>query len=133
MGMIDFKLGDIISSVGDAIDGAFTSDDERLERKNELEKMQLSHGEKAEEEITKRWVADSNSDSRIAKLTRPMLVIYLMIITTLLAFFDGNVGEFAIKTVWVDLFTNLAITAIGGYFVLRSWEKQKGVSKWNVK
>jgi hypothetical protein len=133
MGIIDFKVGDIIKSVGDVFDNLTTSDEERLEKENEVKKMQLTHGEKAEEEITKRWVSDSNSDSRIAKLTRPMLVIYLMIITTVLAFMDGNVLEFSIKTVWVDLFTNLAITAIGGYFVLRTYEKKTGTSKWNDK
>ena len=130
MGIIDFKLSDIIGSVGKAIDSVTTSDEERLEKENELQRMKLSHGEKAEEEITKRWEADSNSDSRIAKLTRPLLVIYLMIVTTVLALTDGNIMGFSIKTVWVDLFTNLAITAIGGYFVLRSWEKGKGVNKW---
>lgn len=86
--------------------------------------------QKQEEEKTKRWESDNNSDSRIAKMVRPMLVIYLVFVVTIFAILDGNMLGFSIKDVWVTLFTSLAITAVSGYFVLRTYEKRTGTSSW---
>jgi hypothetical protein len=53
-------------------------------------------------------------------------LVNLLIVITLFALTDGNIGEFKIATEWKTLFTSLAITAFGGYFVLRTYEKGKG-------
>lgn len=94
-------------------------------------KLEIEDRQKQEQEITKRWESDNSAGSTFAKLIRPALVAYLVIVVTILAIIDGNVGEFTIKDVWVTLFTSLTITAISGYFVLRSYEKRTGTSKWN--
>jgi len=106
--------------------------------KLELEKLALSnkkednrHEESQEININKRWESDNDSDSRIAKLVRPLLVIFLVLICTILSVIDGNIDGFAIKEAWVTLFTSLAVTAVSGYFVLRTYEKRTNTSKWN--
>jgi len=93
-------------------------------------KLEIEARQKDEEEKTKRWESDNNSDSRIAKLTRPALVIYLIFAISVMALMDGNVGEFTIKEHWVSLFTTLAVTALGGYFTLRTYEKRTGSNGW---
>lgn len=98
--------------------------------KLENKKLDLQHEQMQEQQITDRWSSDNKSDSRFSKLLRPGLTAYLIFVVTLLAFLDGNVGTFTVKEHWVTLFTSLCITAVSGYFVLRTYEKRTGTSKW---
>lgn len=102
--------------------------------KIDFEKLKLGYEDKQKQEqnITDRWSSDNNSDSRFAKLLRPVLTAYLIIIVTLLALCDGNIGNFTIKENWVELFTTLCITTVSGYFVLRTYEKRTGTSTWKT-
>jgi hypothetical protein len=104
----------------------------KLDSESQIKNKELDYSQenKQEENITNRWNFDSNSDSRFAKLLRPVLTAYLIIIVTILAIIDGNVGSFTIKEVWVELFTILCLTAVNGYFVLRTYEKRTGTSVW---
>lgn len=101
-------------------------------QKLELEDKKLDYEQevKQEENRTNRWQSDNSTDSRFAKLIRPGLTAYLVFVVTLLAVFDGNVGSFTIKEVWVTLFTSLCITSVSGYFVLRTYEKRTNTSVW---
>jgi len=126
---------DLVSSVGDAIDKNITSDEERLTLRNELEAIGVAFKTKVAEleatyqqELTKRWESD-NKGSWLARNVRPLSLVYLLIIISVLAITDGNVGEFSIKDNWVSLFTVLAVTAFTAYFGGRTYEKYKGVSK----
>lgn len=92
--------------------------------------LELDARQKEETEKTKRWESDNNSDSRIAKLVRPLTMIYLIIVCTLLAILDKNISGFEIQAHWVTLFTTLTITVVGGYFTLRTYEKRTGTSTW---
>lgn len=100
------------------------------ELKLESKKLDYQNEQNQEGNITNRWQSDNNSDSRFAKLLRPALTAYLVLIVTILAILDGNVGSFVIKEVWVSLFTLLCSTSVGGYFVLRTYEKRTGTSVW---
>ena len=100
------------------------------ELKLEDKKLDYENGQKQEENVTTRWQSDNNADSRFAKLLRPGLTAYLIVVVTLLAIIDGNIGSFYIKTQWVELFSWLTTTAMGGYFVLRTYEKRTGTSVW---
>jgi len=102
----------------------------KLESKLEEKRINNEHEQKAEENITNRWTSDNNADSRFAKLLRPALTAYLVFIVTILSILDGNIQGFNIKDVWVTLFTSLCMTAVGGYFVLRTYEKRTGTSVW---
>ena len=100
------------------------------ELKLESKKLDYENEQNQEGNITNRWQSDNNSDSRFAKLLRPALTAYLVLIVTILAILDGNIGSFTIKEVWVSLFTLLCSTSVGGYFVLRTYEKRTGTSVW---
>lgn len=81
-------------------------------------------------EISERWKSDNKSGSGFARLIRPLIVTYLIFISTVLAILDGNISDFTVKAVWADLFVLLCITAVGGYFALRTYEKKTKSNKW---
>ena len=60
-----------------------------------------------------------------------MVLIYLTIIFTACAFFDGNVGQFKIADEYIPIFQTLLVTVYGAYFVGRSWEKGKNMMNNN--
>lgn len=116
-------IKDILTPVEKIIDNVSTTKEEKLELRNALVEVQNKLKIGLEGEITKRWEADSNSDSKLAKNIRPMTLIYLMFLLTVFAFTDGNIGSFTIQEAYITLFQALAVTAFGGYFVLRGVEK----------
>ncbi len=101
------------------------------ELKLEDKKLDYENAQNQEENVTERWKSDNTGDSRFAKLLRPALTAYLVLVVTVLAILDGNIEGFNIKDVWVTLFTSLCMTAVGGYWVLRTYEKRTGTSKWS--
>jgi len=66
-----------------------------------------------------------NSDSFLSKNIRPMVLIYLTVIFSALAFTDGNIGTFSVAKEYIPIFQTLLVTVYGAYFVGRSWEKAK--------
>lgn len=103
-----------------------------IEREFEVKirELDLKELEIKESNITDRWKSDNEKGSSFAKLLRPGLTAFLVLVSVLLAIADGNIGEFTIKEHWVTLFTSLTLTAVGGYFTLRTYEKRTGTSKW---
>jgi hypothetical protein len=102
-----------VEGVGNVVDKFVQSPDEKAKLKAELEK-----------EISQRWGADMTSDSWLSKNVRPLVLIWAMVNFTLLMWLDGNVGEFSVNESWIPMFSNIMITIIGGYFVVRSIDKR---------
>jgi len=76
-------------------------------------------------EITKRWQADMNSDSKLAKNIRPYTLISLLSFLFLFMMLDGlNIG-FILKDIWIDLLEKLTVLVFLAYFGSRGWEKIK--------
>jgi len=125
----------LVSSVGSAIDSLVTSDEERLTLKNELKKIDAEYRlkfkeleNKAEAEITKRQSIDMASDSWLSKNIRPMSFIFMLAMTTLFTFTDGNFRAFTVKLGWVELWTTLTVAFAVFYAGGRSLEKFKSIS-----
>jgi hypothetical protein len=79
----------------------------------------------AQTQVTERWKMDMQSDSFLSKNIRPLVLVYLTSIFTILAFADGNVGGFEVAEEYIPIFQSLLITVYGAYFVGRTWEKSK--------
>ena len=88
----------------------------------------LKADSEAQQQVTKRWDSDMKSDSFLSKNIRPMILIYLTVIFTSLAFFDGNIGEFGLAKEYIPIFQTLLVTVYGAYFVGRTWEKAKSIT-----
>jgi hypothetical protein len=112
-------VSNVVKETGEALDNLFTSDEERLAGRAILQKLQIAY----ESELSRRHEADMKSDSRFAKLVRPVTLVCLLLAVVGLAVTDGNIGEFVIKEKWIDLLETLASAAFVFYFGGRSIEK----------
>jgi len=123
--ILSLLTGGLIKDVGGVIDKLTTTDEERLAAKHKIQELLEQAGKDAQAQVTDRWKADMASDSFLSKNIRPLVLIYLTIIFTVLSFFDGNIGGFKVATQYVPIFQSLLITVYGAYFVGRTWEKSK--------
>ena len=117
--------GGLIKDVGGVIDKLTTTDEERLAAKHKIQELLEQADKDAQAQVTDRWKADMASDSFLSKNIRPLVLIYLTIVFTVLSFFDGNIGGFKVATQYIPIFQSLLITVYGAYFVGRTWEKSK--------
>lgn len=143
MGWMDFLGGGIIETVGKVADDLITSDEERAEKENEKLKTQLNHKvemaklsiedkkldyglvQNETNNITERWVSD-NSGNFLTKSVRPLTLIYMIVILSIMAFMDGNIGEFTINPAYIQLFQGLAMTVFVAFFGGKTIERIKG-------
>ena len=117
--------GGVIKEVGDVIDKLTTTKEEKLEAQRLIQEILEKADNEAQQQVTDRWKADMASDSWLAKNIRPLVLVFLTFIFSLLVFTDGNVGEFKITKEYIPIFQSLLITVYGAYFVGRTWEKSK--------
>ena len=129
----------VIDSVGNAIDKLSTSDEEKLQLKNELQveldsfkATQLTHVENMEKEVSSRHKADMVSDSWLSKNVRPLSLIFLTVSTVVLAyatiFSDLTEGQVNSLEGWIPLLQSLLLGCYGFYYGGRSLEKVKNVA-----
>ena len=82
----------------------------------------LELDEKEMDDVTKRWEADASSDNKIAKMARPIIVLYLTVIVTVYIIFD-SIGIFTMDRNWIELMETLLVTVYVAYFGSRGIEK----------
>ena len=126
--IIEWLSGGVIKEIGNVIDSLTTTEEEKLEIKKQVQQILEDADTNAQIQVSARWEADMKSDSFLSKNIRPMVLIYLTVIFSSLAFFDGNVGEFKIAEEYIPIFQTLLVTVYGAYFVGRTWEKAKSIT-----
>lgn len=137
---------DLVSSVGKALDDLVTSDEEmalteiqkqkiktayRIKMQEIMMKMDQQaamHEETMEKELTERLRLDMKSDSWMSKNIRPMTLIFMTLIVSLLAFttiFDAGFTDKQVDMVkdWIPFFQTVMLTIYGFYFGSRGFEK----------
>ena len=127
--IFQWLTGGVIKEVGNVIDKLTTTEEERLEAKRQLQIIFEEADNNAQQQVTDRWNADMASDSWLAKNIRPLVLVFLTFVFSLLAFTDGNIGEFKIAKEYIPIFQTLLVTVYGAYFVGRTWEKAKSIIK----
>ena len=125
--LFQWLTGGIIKEVGDVIDKLTTTKEEKLEAQRLIQEILEKADSEAQQQVTDRWEADMKSDSWLSKNIRPSVLIFLTVIFSILAFFDGNIGEFKVTEEYVPIFQVLLMTVYGAYFVGRTWEKAKHI------
>jgi hypothetical protein len=123
--LLSLLSGGLIKDVGNVIDKLTTTDEERLAAKQKIQELLEKADQDAQTQVTERWKMDMQSDSFLSKNIRPLVLVYLTSIFTILAFADGNVGGFEVAQEYIPIFQSLLITVYGAYFVGRTWEKSK--------
>lgn len=123
--LLQLISGTLVKDIGNVIDNLTTTDEERLEAKRGIQELLEKADKDAQEQVTERWKYDMQSDSFLSKNIRPLIMVFLTGIFTILSFTDGNIGGFEIQKEYVPIFQTLLVTVYGAYFVGRTWEKGK--------
>jgi hypothetical protein len=123
--LLKLITGGLIKDIGGVIDKLTTTEEERLQAKQKIQELLEEADKDAQQQVTERWKFDMQSDSFLSKNIRPLTLVFLTVMFTLLAFTDGNIGEFSIQKEYIPIFQTLLITVYGAYFVGRTWEKSK--------
>jgi len=143
MGFFDFLGGGLVEAVGKVADDLITSDEERAEKENEKLKTNLNHNlemaklgvknkeldygliQSEDENITSRWTSD-NQGNFLTKSVRPLTLIYMIVVLSIMAFADGNIGGFKINPAYIQLFQGLTMTVFVAFFGGKTIERIKG-------
>lgn len=118
----------IVDSVGNAIDNLVTSDEEKLTLKNELARIQIEAKNKKdeldlryEEQLTQRQQNDMQSDSWLSKNIRPLTLIFILVMYSLLSI--GSGFDFEVTESYVKLLGEWGMLIMSFYFGSRGLEK----------
>ncbi len=121
--------GSIAEKISGIIDKHTFSKVEKAQFEKEMEQIFIKAELDLEKKITSRHAADMQSDSWLSKNIRPLLTIFSLILYTLFAISDGNIGEFNIANQYVDLLGQIVIMSLGFYFTSRGIEKTAKIIK----
>lgn len=127
-------VGEVVGKVGEAVDRLVTSDEERLRLANELKQIEVGAVLKSQEldvqfdqELTKRLQADMASDSWLSKNIRPLTLIFILVMYSLLSISSGF--EFKVTQAYIELLGQWGMLIMSFYFGGRSLEKIVSVAK----
>ena len=123
MAILGNILGNLLGKADTIIDECITSTEEKMQLKNELQKIIQEQEALIEQEVTKRWEADMSSDSWLSKSIRPLTLATLLVALITFTLVDFGYIELDIKDSWIDLWQMLSITTFGAYFGSRGLEK----------
>ncbi len=131
MSFLDFisnNASNLISSITGLIDNITTTDEERAQLKNALEKeinsFILAMAQKQndyERELTQRQANDMKSDSFLSKNIRPFVLIFILVMFTILSV--GNWFELKVSPEYTELLKTWGTLAFTFYFGGRTFEK----------
>lgn len=128
------SVGEVVGKVGEAVDRLVTSDEERLRLANELKQIEVGAVLKSQEldvqfdqELTKRLQADMTSDSWLSKNIRPLTLIFILVMYSLLSISSGF--EFKVTQAYIELLGQWGMLIMSFYFGGRSLEKIASVAR----
>ena len=119
---------ELVKSVGGVLDNLTTSKEEKLAAEIKIKEILTKYEVELEQEVTKRWQADMNSDSFMSKNIRPWGLAIMLGLTMLMIFIDSASVDFIVDDSWKSLLLTLLVTMVGAYFGGRTYEKSKGVN-----
>ena len=120
--------GKLLPEAGKILDELITSGEEKAAAKQKLEELFVKAESDAQKEVTARWEADTKSGNWLAANIRPLTLIFLTAVFSLLSITDGNIGDFTIGEAYVPVFQTLLLAVYSSYFVGRCIENVKGKS-----
>lgn len=123
MALLTSIFSKLLGDSSKIIDEVVTSQEEKLVLKNQLEKIINENRSIIEQEVTKRWQSDMQSDSWLSKNIRPLVLAFLVLSTVIMIFIESGTIIFQVEDKWVDLLQIVLITVIGAYFGSRGLEK----------
>lgn len=129
--------GSLLSALGDSIPDKgllglvknLLTEDKVLTPEDKETALKLLEMDKEEiEGVTRRWESDMASDLKLAKLARPLIILYLTFIMTIYIVLE-SLGILQIKSEWVSLYETILVATYVSYFGGRSLEKYAKIKK----
>lgn len=105
-------------------DPSFTAQD-----KLEFARLEAELAMNAQDNVTKRWEADMNSDVKLAKFIRPAILIALTLFFMVVMVWDGLDQSFEPRESYITLLEIVLLTVFGAYFAGRTIEKTSTIRK----
>ena len=113
--------GDTLKQVGGIIDDLDMSGEEKAEAKQKLETILIQAEQAAQAQVSARWEADMKHGSWLSKNIRPITLVFLTVMFTVLSLFDGNLKiageEFTIAEAYIPVYQTLLMVVYGAYSV----------------
>lgn len=117
-------LSNLVDSIFSGIDKVSTTTEEKKKLKALIAKQVQDFDKSINEQLTERHKIDMLSDNRLSKNIRPLTLIYMLILLTVLIALDSvDVLGFSVAAHWIELIKWLAIAAFSYYFVGREFTK----------
>jgi hypothetical protein len=124
MNFLKNLFGNLNLDVNNIVDELHSSAVEKKELKIKLKEV-LSQAEgNAQQQVTRRWEADSKAGWLPANI-RPLTLLFLTMIFVIISFFDGNIGGFTMNPTYAPIYQTLLMVVYSAYFAGRSIEKIK--------
>ena len=117
-------FGNIGLDVNNLVDNIVTTDEERKSLKIKLKQILTQAEGSAQEQVTRRWEADSKAGWLPANI-RPLTLVFLTVVFVVISMFDGNIGGFTISPAYIPIYQTLLLCVYSAYFAGRSIEKIK--------
>ena len=124
MNFLSKLFGNLNLDVNKLVDNLVTTKEEKLELRNTLHKILSEAESNAQEQVTRRWEADSKAGWLPANI-RPLTLAFLTMMFVLISFTDGNLGQFKINPIYIPVYQTLLMVVYSAYFAGRSIEKIK--------
>ena len=116
--------GNVLKDVNNIVDTLHTSPVEKKEIKLKFKQLLADAESKAQEQVTRRWEADSKAGWFPSNI-RPLTLAFLTMIFVIISFFDGNIGGFSLNPIYAPIYQTLLMVVYSAYFAGRSIEKIK--------
>jgi hypothetical protein len=131
--ILSFVTGDVLKEAGNIVDRFVTTGSEKEAAKQAFTDLLLKAEANAQDQLTERQRIDMNSDSWLAKNIRPMVLIFILAMYSILSLIDGNMGReiingvvvptFKINSAYVELLGQWGMLIMSFYFGSRGIEK----------
>ena len=125
MDILTTLFSKLLGNADKVIDEVVTSKEEKLILKNKLQEIVNEAEKKAGEEVSNRWMYDLQWGNKLSKSIRPLTLIFLTAVFTIISFADGNIGEFQLNKDLLPIWNTILLAVYSAYFVGRSIEKVK--------
>lgn len=130
--LLENSTGDLIQKIGNTISQFIPNKVQKVQALKEIQKVINNQNWQMMQEITKRQQNDMTSDSWLSKNIRPLTLIFIVGLFTILSFTDGNVGNFNVDTAYIDLLRSWGMMIMTFYFGSRGLEKISSIVTKNI-
>ena len=124
MNILKKLFGNLNLDVNKIVDELHSSPVEKKELKIKLKQILTQAEGSAQEQVTRRWEADSKAGWLPANI-RPLTLVFLTLVFVVISMFEGNIGGFKISPAYIPIYQTLLLCVYSAYFAGRSIEKIK--------